>query len=107
MQYEKHKSARKIFSDIDKNPSKYLIIHYSCESFYDIKDGHTPRVTSIAVYDYATAQTDSFSIHKMAEKLHVDINDIKSHYDELENQCWTNFLNMQRNIRLISGFTGI
>ena len=42
MQYEKHKSARKIFSDIDKNPSKYLIIHYSCESFYDIKDGHTP-----------------------------------------------------------------
>lgn len=54
MQYEKHKSARKIFSDIDKNPSKYLIIHYSCESFYDIKDGHTPRITSIAVYDYTS-----------------------------------------------------
>ena len=91
MQYEKHKSARKIFSDIDKNPSKYLIIHYSCESFYDIKDGHTPRVTSIAVYDYATAQTDSFSIHKMAEKLHVDINDIKSHYDELEKSMLDEF----------------
>ena len=91
MQYEKHKSARKIFSDIDKNPSKYLIIHYSCESFYDIKDGHTPRVTSIAVYDYATAQTDSFSIHKMAEKLHVDISDIKSHYDELEKSMLDEF----------------
>lgn len=91
MQYEKHKSARKIFSDIDKNPSKYLIIHYSCESFYDIKDGHTPRITSIAVYDYATAQTDSFSIHKMAEKSHVDFDDIKNHYDELEKAMLDEF----------------
>ena len=91
MQYDKHKSARKIFSEIDKNPSNYLIIHYSCESFYDIKDGHTPRITSIAVYDYATAQTDSFSIHKMAEKLHIEINDIEIHYDELEKSMLDEF----------------
>ncbi|MDE5576305.1 MAG: hypothetical protein K2J11_02820 [Oscillospiraceae bacterium] len=91
MQYEKHKSARKIFLEIDKNPSNYLIIHYSCESFYDIKDGHTPRITSIAVYDYATAQTDSFSIHKMAEKLHIEINDIEIHYDELEKSMLDEF----------------
>lgn len=91
MQYEKHKSARKIFSDIDKNPGKYLIIHYSCESFYDIKDGHTPRITSIAVYDYATAQTDSFSIHKMAEKTKIPIDDIETHYDELEKSMLDEF----------------
>ena len=93
MQYEKHKFARKIFSEIDKNPSNYLIIHYSCESFYDIKDGHTPRITSIAVYDYATAQTDSFSIHKMAEKLHIEIANIESHYDELEKSMLDEFFN--------------
>lgn len=35
MQYARHNSARKIFREIDRNPQNYLIIHYSCESFYD------------------------------------------------------------------------
>lgn len=91
MQYTRHKNARKLFREIDANPQNYLIIHYSCESFYDIKDGHTPRITSIAVYDYATGQTDSFSIHKMAEKTHIDVNDIESHYDELERAMLAEF----------------
>lgn len=91
MQYTRHSNARKIFAEIDKNPQNYLIIHYSCESFYDINDGHTPRITSIAVYYYATAQTDSFSIHKVAEKLHIPINDIESCYDELERTMLDEF----------------
>ena len=86
MQYEKHKKARSIFKEIDKSPEKYLIIHYSCESFYDITDGHTPRITSIAIYSYATAQTDSFSIHKTAEKEHIPIAKIEEHYDNLEKE---------------------
>lgn len=43
---------RKALNDIQNlvgNASNLLIIHYSCESFYDIKDGRTPRITSIAV----------------------------------------------------------
>lgn len=84
MQYDKHKEAIKVFKEIDKSPDKYLIIHYSCESFYDITDGRTPRITSIAVYDYSSAQTDSFSIHKMAEKKHIELGQIEEHYDELE-----------------------
>lgn len=91
VQYSRHNEARKIFKEIDTNPQNYLIIHYSCESFYDIKDGHTPRVTSIAVYDYATAQTESFSIHKMAEKNHIKIDDIEHHYDELERAMLDEF----------------
>lgn len=91
MQYKRHNDARKIFKEIDTNPQNYLIIHYSCESFYDIKDGRTPRITSIAVYNYATAQTDSFSIHKMAEKSHVGIDDIENHYDELEKEMLDEF----------------
>ena len=55
MQYDKRKKAEKIIKIIDKNPEMYLIIHYSCESFYDITDGRTPRITSIAVYN-VTAQ---------------------------------------------------
>ncbi len=91
MQHTRHNNARKIFNEIDANPQNYLIIHYSCESFYGINDGHTPRITSIAVYDYATAQTDSFSIHKVAEKSHVEIADIESHYDELEKAMLAEF----------------
>ena len=86
MQHDKHKKARGIFKEIDASPENYLIIHYSCESFYEITDGHTPRITSIAVYSYATAQTDSFSIHKIAEKNHIPIPEIESHYDELEKK---------------------
>lgn len=91
MQHTRHNNARKLFSEIDLNPQNYLIIHYSCESFYDIKDGHTPRITSIAVYAYATAQTDSFSIHKVAEKSHIQISDIELHYDELEKKMLDEF----------------
>mgnify|MGYP002624838986 CR=1 FL=1 len=91
MQHEKHKSARRTIKEIDRNPTNYLIIHYSCESFYDITDGHTPRITSIAVYDYASAQTDSFSIHKMAERKMIPIDKIEDHYDELEKSMLNEF----------------
>lgn len=91
MQYERHQKAKKTFQDIDQNPQNYLIIHYSCESFYKINDGHTPRITSIAVFNYATAQTESFSIHKMAEKSNIDMNEIESKYDSLERSMLDEF----------------
>ena len=91
MQHSRHRSARRSFAEIDKNPGNYLIIHYSCEKFYDIKDGHTPRITSIAVYRYVNAQTDSFSIHKMAEKARIQLVEIKQHYDELEYSMLNEF----------------
>lgn len=91
MQYTRHKNARKILYKIDVNPQNYLIIHYSCESFYNIKDGHTPRITSIVVYDYKTAQTDSFSIHKMAEVSSIENSEIEINYDKLEKSMLNEF----------------
>ncbi len=96
MQYAQHKKARSIFSEIDATPKNYLIIHYSCESFYDIKDGHTPRITSIAVYNYETAQTDSFSIHKAAEKARVNSENIEDQYDTLEKSMLADFFTYAR-----------
>lgn len=49
------------------SPANLLIVHYSCESFYDNKAGKTPRITSIAVRFFNNATTKSFSIHKVAE----------------------------------------
>lgn len=43
---------KKVLKEIERiidNSQDALIIHYSCESFYDRDDGKTPRVTSIAV----------------------------------------------------------
>ena len=63
-----------------------LVIHYSCESFYDKTDGKAPRVTSLAVRNLASGQTDSFSIHQIAEEHNVSFEQITEHYDALERQ---------------------
>lgn len=68
-----------------------LLIHYSCESFYDIKDGRTPRITSIAVRNFKSGQTYSFSIHKSAELKKLNIEDITDRYDELERDMLEEF----------------
>ena len=91
MRYAQHNKARAVFREIDTNPQNYLIIHYSCESFYDIKDGHTPRITSIAVYNYDTVQIDSFSIHKMAERANIEMAEIEHNYNKLEREMLDDF----------------
>lgn len=79
---KRRKALNEIRNLVD-NAAHLLIIHYSCESFYDIKDGRTPRITSIAVRYFNTGQTETFSIHKVAEKKGY-LSEIESHYDELE-----------------------
>lgn len=79
------KSGKKVLEDINENKMRYLIIHYSCESFYNINDGRTPRITSIAIRYLATAQTVSFSIHKIAERKHM-LDNIEGNYDILEKE---------------------
>lgn len=83
---KRRREARKGFEDISNNRDRFLVTHYSCESFYDIKDGRTPRITSIAVRNFATGQTSSFSIHKSAELSGIPAQDISGKYDELERK---------------------
>ena len=80
---------KKVLEKIDKlseSPEDVIVVHYSCESFYDIKDGRTPRVTSIAVRNLESGQTDSFSIHKIAEQTQTKFEDIDAQYDTLEKE---------------------
>ena len=81
---QRSREARAGFEVINAKRDSYLIIHYSCESFYEIKDGRTPRITSIALRNFASAQTHSFSIHKCAEQDGVATGDIPQSYDKLE-----------------------
>ena len=59
------REAKKQLAKISDNRNNVVVIHYSCESFYDRPDGTSPRITSIAVRNLATGQTESFSIHQI------------------------------------------
>ena len=81
---KRQKKARRVLDEVFANTKHVRIIHYSCESFYDREDGSSPRITSIAVRHVETGQTDSFSIHQVAEKRKIASSDIEKHYDDLE-----------------------
>lgn len=49
------------------------VIHYSCESFYDVDGGKSTRITSIAVRNLGNAQTDHWALNRSAELLKLDI----------------------------------
>ena len=84
--------------DIDERKSSVLVVHYSCESFYDRTDGSTPRITSIAVRNLDSGQTESFSIHKVAELEKTPMDQIANHYDQLEKKMLDEFGGfLQRN----------
>lgn len=89
--FKKREKAKEVLKDISENSSDYLIIHYSCESFYDIPEGNTPRITSIAVRYIRNAQTHSFSIHKIAELKQIKPSDINLNYQVLEKEMLSEF----------------
>lgn len=93
---KKHKKAKELVNSFYEQDSHCLVIHYSCESFYDIKDGKTPRITSIAVRYLTSAQTKSFAIHKVAEIKGIDFNQIDNNYDELEKEMLKEFFDFAR-----------
>ena len=82
--YSRLKNRKQALEMLKRIKDDAVIIHYSCESFYDIKDGRTPRITSIAIRYIKTRQTNSFSIHKVAEIKNIKVEEIDKHYDELE-----------------------
>jgi hypothetical protein len=67
--YSRHKAALQKLRTALASPA--LIIHYSCESFYDYSKPASRRITSIAVRRADSSQTKSFSLHLSAEKLGV------------------------------------
>lgn len=96
---KRRQDANATIKKLEEEKSNTLIIHYSCESFYDIKDGRTPRITSIAVRELNTAQTKSFSIHKAAEIRKFGLNEIEHNYDTLEKDMLEEFFEYVKDHR--------
>ncbi|MBY0499286.1 MAG: hypothetical protein K2Q14_01475 [Gammaproteobacteria bacterium] len=98
---DRRETLRRI-RELNDQKNTVLIIHYSCESFYDRPDGSTPRITSIAIRNLASGQTESFSIHKIAELRKIPLMQISSHYDQLEKEMLDEFSEFLRlNIHCI------
>ena len=92
--FHRIKQRNKALNHVTKymsNPEHVNIIHYSCESFYNRDDGSSPRITSIAIYNLDNGQTKSFSIHQMAEREKVSINEIEQKFDHLEKKMLDEF----------------
>ncbi|WP_277012939.1 hypothetical protein [Flavobacterium lindanitolerans] len=60
------KDGLKKIKELKDKKSRTIVIHYSCESFFNIH-GRTPRVTSIAVRNRDNLTTTIFSIHLSAQ----------------------------------------
>lgn len=94
------REAREQLAKISENCNNVLVIHYSCESFYNHPSGMTPRIASIAVRNLATAQTHSFSIHLVAERYtELASRNINEEYEEFERKMLEEFYNYAKNHR--------
>lgn len=99
MKYQQHLEAKATLAKIEKESSKYFIIHYACESFYETPMAKTPRITAIAVRSFESGQTYSFSMHQTAEVLGIAANAITSHYDDIEFAMLQDFAEFLRTHR--------
>ncbi len=88
----RRRDARAQLARLTDNAENVVVIHYSCESFYERPNGASPRITSIAVRNFGTGQTTSFSIHQMAER-DKKLNPVEIHanYDDLEKKMLKEF----------------
>lgn len=85
------KKAEKTLNELMESRNMVNVIHYSCESFYDRKDGSSPRITSIAVQNLANGQIYSFSIHQFAERKGANPQQLEDNFDEFEGQMLKEF----------------
>jgi hypothetical protein len=88
--------AREAIERIRKRRRNCLIIHYACQSLYDDKDTHSPRIANIVVKDYDSDQTFSFALHFVAEKLGIAKSDIDGRLDEIERRLLEDFFDFVR-----------
>jgi hypothetical protein len=81
---QRRRRAKEILANVMARPDRAIVIHYSCESFYDRGDAPSPRITSLAVRNMETSQTRSFSIHQVVERKRYPRDVLQAKYDELE-----------------------
>lgn len=103
-QFQNHRTASESIRKLFDTPNTVVFIHYSCESFYDIQDGRSPRITSIAIRYLGSGQTKSFSIHQEAELDGLSLSNLASEYDRLEKGMLEKFY---ARVSQLEGYTWV
>jgi hypothetical protein len=86
------------FKSVAKAPEQFYIIHYSSQSLYtDDGEGHSPRITSIAVMHFSTNQTTSFSVHATADLMKIGRDEVATRYNDIEKEMLAGFFNFVRD----------
>ena len=93
---KEQKAAKAALDSLHDQAASTIIIHYSCESFYDRPRGDSPRITSIAARRLDSGQTHSFSIHKIAELHGADLAALEADYDRFEKEMLDEFFDFVR-----------
>jgi hypothetical protein len=88
--------SREAIERIKRHRKKCLIIHYACQSLYDDKDTHSPRIANIVVKGYDNDQTFSFALHLVAEKMGITKGEIEAHMDDIERRLLEEFFDFVR-----------
>lgn len=70
--------------ELSENSNNIYFIHYSCENLNDANEGYSPRITSIAVLHMESNQMSSFSMHLIAEEMHIPRDQISGKYNDIE-----------------------
>lgn len=76
---------------LNENANKIFFIHYSCENLNDANEGYSPRITSIAVLHMESNQMSSFSMHLIAEEMHIKRDEISERYNDIESKMLERF----------------
>jgi len=69
---EDRRRGKKKIEELKDKKDKTLIIHYSCESFFNTH-GRTPRITCIGIKNRGNGTTVALSIHLMAQIMKKDL----------------------------------
>ncbi|MEH8991015.1 hypothetical protein RAG39_06820 [Klebsiella quasipneumoniae subsp. quasipneumoniae] len=72
------------------NALQCYVIHYSCESFYNLQGGQSTRITSIAIRNLGSAQTHHWALNRSAELLKLNVSD-PANLDSLEHHLLKNY----------------
>lgn len=92
--------AKEFFNVLKSDPDKIYIVHYSSQSLYDAEaEALSPRITSVVVRHYVSAQTVSFGIHTIAETLGISSDAVEAQYDQIEGSLLTQFYQFARDRR--------
>ena len=89
--------AQRILQKLNNVNGKVLVIHYSCQSFYE-ETGKAPRVTSIAVLNKENNESTIFSLYLSAQLTKKDTSNLSdTDLDEVEKHMLDEFWKYVQN----------